>query len=70
MQFQFVQAGTKLYKVNYDESINKSVLSDEENKEATNSEDLKVKGCTLITINDGKIVSYVSNETDILKTLE
>lgn len=60
----------KLYKVNYDESINKKVLSNQDNTKATNAEELKVKGITLITIKDNKIVSYITNEDEILSALE
>lgn len=60
----------KLYKVNYDESINKSVLQSEDNDKATTVDQLKVKGVTLITIKDGKIVSYITNYDDILKAME
>ena len=60
----------KLYKVNYDEAINSSVLSKEDNKEAASAEELKVSGVTLITITNGKITSYINNEDDILNALE
>ncbi len=60
----------KLYKVNYDESINKSVLQNEDNKSATKADELKVKGVTLITIKEGTITSYITNYDDILKAME
>lgn len=55
----------KLYKVNTDEVINKFVLSDEENSNATNKDELKVKTPTLLTINNKKIIYYTSNEDEI-----
>ena len=59
-----------LYKVNYDEALNKRVLSTSDNKEAKSSDEIKVKGVTLITISDKKIVSFVSEENEVLKSLE
>lgn len=61
---------SKLYKVNLDEAINKYVVSDEENKNATNSSELKIKGTTLIEINNKSITSYINNEEEIIEKLK
>lgn len=60
---------TKLYKVNKDEAINRFVISEEENPNATTSSELKINKTTLIVINNKKIVSYVTNEDDILNKI-
>ena len=60
----------KLYKVNYNETINKKVVSKTENKVATNVDELKIKGTTLIKIENGKIINYISDEDKILSSLE
>ena len=60
----------KLYKVNTDESINKFVKANESNKDASSIEDLKISGDTLITIENGKIVSYIDDVDSILETLK
>ena len=60
----------KLYKVNLDEAINSFVKSDEKNTNATNSSELKINGTTLITIDEGKITSYIDDETQILEILK
>ena len=59
----------KLYKVNTDEVINKFVLSEEENSDATNKDELKIKPPTLIIIKDKKITYYTSNEDEIVQKL-
>lgn len=64
------EGNIKLYKVNYNETINKKVVSKTENKVATNVDELKIKGTTLITIENGKIINYISNEDEILSSLE
>lgn len=61
---------TKLYKVNMDEAINKYVKSNEINSSATNSDELKVNGSTLIVIKNGVISSYVTNEEEIISKLK
>lgn len=60
----------KLYKVNYDEAINSSVLQNEDNDKATSVNELKVKGPTLVTIKNRTITSYITNENEILSALE
>lgn len=60
----------KLYKVNTDEAVNKFVLSEEENPNATNEGELKIKGTTLITINNNKITSYTTEKDQILEKLK
>lgn len=64
------QKSLKLYKVNLDEAINSFVKSDENNTTATNSKELKIKQNTLITINNGTIISYIEDETEILNILK
>lgn len=59
-----------LYKVNTDEAINKYVVSEESNPNATNASELKINGTTLITIKDGVITSYITGDTDIIKNLK
>lgn len=59
-----------LYKVNTDEAINKFVVSEEQNPNATNSSELKINGTTLITIKDGVISSYITGDTDIIQNLK
>lgn len=60
----------KLYKVNIDEAINKYVVSDTFNGNATNSSELKIIKEALITIKDGKIGSYEITEKDIITKLK
>lgn len=59
----------KLYKVNIDEAINKFVVSDEENINATNYDELKINDVTLITIKNNEITSYVVTEDDVISKL-
>ena len=61
---------TKLYKVNIDETINKYVKSDEQNDSATNSSELKINKTTLITITNGKITSYITDNDTIINALK
>ena len=60
----------KLYKVNTDEAINKYVINDEENSAASSANELKIKGTTLIVINNKKITSYITDEDQILEKLK
>ena len=60
----------KLYKVNTDEAINKYVLSEEENPNATNSSELKINKTTLITIKQKSIISYITDEDEILEKIK
>lgn len=61
----------KLYKVNLDESINKFVVSkDEENKEAKNANELKIKDTTLIVIKNKSIVSYITDTDEIVEKIK
>lgn len=61
----------KLYKVNLDESINKFVISkDEENKEAKNANELKIKDTTLIVIKNKSIISYVTDTDEIVEKIK
>ena len=61
----------KLYKVNLDESINKFVISkDEENKEAKNANELKIKDTTLIVIKNKSIISYITDTDEIVEKIK
>lgn len=60
----------KLYKVNYDDPMNKKVLGEENINDVSNSSDLKVRDITMITIKNKKVESYLNKEEDILKSLE
>ena len=60
----------KLYVVSADDAVNKFVKSDSANEAATNYSELKINKNTLITINDGKISSYLTNEDEIKEKLK
>lgn len=60
----------KLYKVNLDEAINKFVISEEENQNATSASELKINKTTLITISNKSIISYITDEKEIKNTLK
>lgn len=68
--YDSAEKSLKLYKVNLDEAINSFVKSEENNTNATNSKELKIKQNTLITINNGIITSYVEDEAEILNNLK
>ena len=68
--YDSLEKETKLYKVNIDEAINKYVKSDEQNDSATNSSELKINKTTLITIKNGKITSYITDNDTIINTLK
>ena len=61
---------TKLYKVNVDEAINSYVISETENSLPANSSELKVKEIALITIQNGTVSSYISDEEQIINALK
>ena len=60
----------KLYVVSADDAVNKFVKSDSANEAATNYSELKINKNTLITINGGKISSYLTNEDEIKEKLK
>ncbi len=60
----------KLYKVNTDEAINSFIKSENSNANASSSEELKIKGTTLITIENGKITSFEEDESKIASVLK
>ena len=60
----------KLYVVSADDTVNKFVKSDSANEAATNYSELKINKNTLITINGGKISSYLTNEDEIKEKLK
>ena len=60
----------KLYVVSADDAVNKFVKSDSANEAATNYSELKINKNTLITINGGKISSYLTSEDEIKEKLK
>ena len=60
----------KLYKVNLDEAINKYVVKESDNNNATNSKELQVKDIALLTISSGSIRSYITDEEQIINALK
>lgn len=60
----------KLYKVNIDEPINSFVKGKDKNETASSVKELSITGDTLVTIENGKIVSYIDVEDDIISALE
>lgn len=61
---------TKLYKVNVSDVINKFVLSEQQNSEATNYNELKINDITLITVKDKVITSYITKEENVINNLK
>lgn len=61
---------TKLYKVNLDEVINKFVVSQESNNNASNYSELKINDTTLITIKNKEITSYVVGDKNVIDKLK
>lgn len=59
-----------VYKVDMSLSENASHISDESNKSASNSEELKINDITLIKISNGKIVKYLTGSDEIESYLE
>lgn len=60
----------KTYFIDLDKKINSSVLGDELVKTPKNSKEVEVKGATLYTINEGKVVECISGVDEIIKVLE
>ena len=59
-----------VYKVDMSLSENASHISDESNKNATSSEELRINDVTLIKISKGKIVKYLTGSEEIESYLE
>ena len=55
-----------VYYVDLDDGINKSVVSDKSNKEATKASELKITNPTIIKIKNGKIVDYVEGQNNVV----
>lgn len=55
----------KVYKVDMGANENKKFASEDENKNAKNASELKIKGITLIRIKNGKIDKYISGSDAI-----
>lgn len=68
--FSSYSGNIKLYKVNFDEAINKYIVSNDENKNPTTSDDIKVNKTTLIKINNGIVVSYITDSVEIINELK
>lgn len=60
----------KLYKVNINEAINNYVIGDTENALAQSVSELKIKGTTLVTIQNGLNVSYTSDNSEIINIIK
>ncbi len=60
----------KLYKVNLNETINKYIIGESDNNNATNSKELQVKDTALLTISSGSIRSYITDEEQIINALK
>lgn len=54
-----------IYYVDLSKALNKKVVSEESNKEATAASELKIKNATLIKFVDNKIDEYLEGEDDI-----
>ncbi len=61
---------TKLYKVNLDEAINNFAASEKVNSNVQNYKDLKVKAPTIITIEKGKNISYISGKDKVIDIIK
>lgn len=55
----------RVYKVDMSKNENAKFISDKENAKATKVNDLKINGITLIKINKGKVVKYISGSENI-----
>ncbi len=60
----------KLYKVNTDEAINKSIVSETDNPTPMNNAEVRVSKNALITITSKKVTSYINNEDEIINALK
>lgn len=54
-----------IYYVNLSSALNKSVIADESNKDATSIEELKISGATLIKFTSNSISEYIEGEEAI-----
>lgn len=54
-----------IYYVDLSKALNKNVVSEESNKEATSASELKIKNATLIRFVDNKIEEYFEGEEEI-----
>lgn len=58
-----------IYYVDLSNSMNKSVISEETNKEASNASELKINGSTLIKFSNNSISEYIEGEEAITNYL-
>lgn len=59
-----------VYKVDMGKEMNSKFKSEESNKDATNSNELKINGITLIKINNGRIDMYLTGNEEIEEYIE
>ena len=59
-----------IYKVNLNNVMNKNIISNSSNKNATKAEELKINGTTLIKIENGKISNYIETYDKVKTYLE
>ncbi len=59
----------KIYKVNLANAMNKNIIDTSSNDKATNIEELKVNGTTLIKLKDNKITMFLEGYDEIITYL-
>ena len=59
-----------IYYVDLSSALNKSVIADESNKDATSAEELKINGATLIKFTNNSISEYIEGEEAISNYLK
>lgn len=60
----------QIYKVNLKNTMNKNVISENSNKNAKTSEELKINGPTIIKIENGKISNYIETYNKVKTYIE
>lgn len=60
----------RTYKVDMSRDGNSKYLSEDENKDASSISDLRINGLTLIRVNNGRIVDYISGSDEIEEYLK
>lgn len=61
---------TRTYKVDMSKDGNSKYMSEDENRDASSINDLKINGLTLIRVNNGRIVEYKSGSDEIEEYLK
>lgn len=59
----------KIFRVNIADKINSSVISDNSNNKASNSNELRINGITLIKIENGKNMDYIEGISEVTSYL-